>query len=129
MTSSRATSYIDLQVKRYADGDVSTSKFPAHWGTLPADESLKRAWESAMATRTPASAELLAAYQSWYGSLLHATKFRPEISAAMGIKIVAQGLEQAVAGTSLLVQEPEDDLDELKEEMISNVAAAARLRA
>ena len=38
-----------------------------------------------MATRTPASAELLAAYQSLYGSLLHATKFRPEISAAMGL--------------------------------------------
>ena len=44
-----------------------------------------------------------------------------EISAAMGIKIVAQGLEQAVAGTSLLVQEPEDDLDELKEEVLSDM--------
>ena len=39
----------------------------------------------------------------------------------MGIKIVAQGLEQAVAGTSLLVQEPEDDLDELKEEVLSDM--------
>uniref|UniRef100_A0A7S0PNH4 Eukaryotic translation initiation factor 5B n=1 Tax=Micromonas pusilla TaxID=38833 RepID=A0A7S0PNH4_MICPS len=44
-----------------------------------------------------------------------------EISAAMGIKIVAQGLEKAVAGTSLLVQNPEDDLDELKEEVLSDM--------
>ena len=44
-----------------------------------------------------------------------------EISAAMGIKILAQGLEKAVAGTSLLVQDPEDDLDELKEEVLSDM--------
>ena len=44
-----------------------------------------------------------------------------EISAAMGIKIVAQGLEQAVAGTSMLVQEPEDDIEELKEEVLSDM--------
>ena len=44
-----------------------------------------------------------------------------EIEAAMGVKIVAQGLEQAIAGTALMVQEPEDDLDELKEEAVSDM--------
>uniref|UniRef100_A0A7S0SPN1 Eukaryotic translation initiation factor 5B n=1 Tax=Mantoniella antarctica TaxID=81844 RepID=A0A7S0SPN1_9CHLO len=44
-----------------------------------------------------------------------------EISAAMGIKICAVGLEQAVAGTAMLVQEPEDDLEELKEEVLSDM--------
>ena len=82
----KATSYIDLQVKRYADGDVSPCKrFPSHWSTLPADETLVRDWESAMATRTHASPELTKRYGSLYGSLRHATKFRPEISAAMGL--------------------------------------------
>ena len=85
VASVRATSYIDLQVKRYADGDVTAPKFPAHWSTLPADETLVREWESAMATRTPASPALLKRYQSLYGALLHTTKFRPEISAAMGL--------------------------------------------
>ncbi|MDC0526059.1 reverse transcriptase domain-containing protein, partial [bacterium] len=85
VTSIRATSYIDLQVKRYADGDVSSPKFPAHWSTLPADETLVREWEAAMATRTPASPELTKRYGSLFGSLLHATKFRPEISAALGL--------------------------------------------
>jgi hypothetical protein len=84
VASVRATSYIDLQVKRYADGDVSVSKrFPAHWSHLPADETLVRAWEAAMATREPATPELTKAYQSLYGSLLHAVKFRPEIAAAL----------------------------------------------
>jgi translation initiation factor 5B len=44
-----------------------------------------------------------------------------EISAAMGIKIVANGLEQAIAGTSMLVQNKEDDLDELKDEVLSDM--------
>ena len=85
VASVRATSYIDLQVKRYADGDVSAPKYPAHWSSLPADETLVRAWESAMATRTPASVELTKAYGSLYGSLLHVVKFRPEVAAALGL--------------------------------------------
>ena len=44
------------------------------------------------------------------GEYVHHAKMR----AAMGIKISAKGLEQAVAGTSLLVQGPDDDLEELK---------------
>ena len=86
VTTIRAASYIDQQVKRYADGDVSPCKrFPAHWSSLPADETLVRAWESAMATRAPASPSLTKAYGSLFGSLLHCTKFRPEISAAMSL--------------------------------------------
>ncbi|OMO52019.1 hypothetical protein CCACVL1_29425 [Corchorus capsularis] len=38
-----------------------------------------------------------------------------EIKAAMGIKIAAQGLEHAVAGTGLYVVGPDDDLEEVKE--------------
>ena len=38
---------------------------------------------STRAEGTPASPTLLKQYQSLYGALLHTTKFRPEISAAM----------------------------------------------
>ena len=73
-------------VKRYADGDVSPCKrFPAHWSSLPAGETLVRAFEAAMATRTPAPQELTTRHGSLFGSLLHATKFRPEIAAALGM--------------------------------------------
>ncbi|KAI9098362.1 hypothetical protein K1719_024987 [Acacia pycnantha] len=45
------------------------------------------------------------------GTYLH----HKEIKAAMGIKITAQGLEHAIAGTSLHVVEPDDDLESVKE--------------
>ncbi|XAR67705.1 Protein-synthesizing GTPase [Bertholletia excelsa] len=45
------------------------------------------------------------------GSYLH----HKEIKAAQGIKITAQGLEHAIAGTSLYVVGPDDDLDDIKE--------------
>ncbi|KAL5983084.1 hypothetical protein ACLOJK_017164 [Asimina triloba] len=38
-----------------------------------------------------------------------------ELKAAQGIKITAQGLEQAIAGTGLYVVAPEDDLEDVKE--------------
>ncbi|KAK1262333.1 hypothetical protein QJS04_geneDACA001366 [Acorus gramineus] len=38
-----------------------------------------------------------------------------ELKAAQGIKITAQGLEQAVAGTALYVVGPEDDVEDVKE--------------
>ncbi|XVF43788.1 hypothetical protein PTKIN_Ptkin02bG0068500 [Pterospermum kingtungense] len=38
-----------------------------------------------------------------------------EIKAAMGIKIAAQGLEHAIAGTGLYVVGPDDDLEDIKE--------------
>ncbi|XP_054787148.1 eukaryotic translation initiation factor 5B [Prosopis cineraria] len=45
------------------------------------------------------------------GTYLH----HKEIKAAMGIKITAQGLEHAIAGTALYVVKPEDDLEDIKE--------------
>ncbi|XP_074575005.1 uncharacterized protein LOC141831528 [Curcuma longa] len=51
------------------------------------------------------------------GSYLH----HKEIKAAQGVKISAQGLEHAIAGTSLYVLKPEDDLEELKEMVMQDV--------
>ncbi|KAG8369260.1 hypothetical protein BUALT_Bualt15G0133000 [Buddleja alternifolia] len=45
------------------------------------------------------------------GTYLH----HKEIKAAQGIKITAQGLEHAIAGTSLYVVGPHDDLEDIKE--------------
>ncbi|TKY51395.1 Eukaryotic translation initiation factor 5B [Spatholobus suberectus] len=45
------------------------------------------------------------------GTFLH----HKEIKAAMGIKITAQGLEHAIAGTGLYVVKPDDDLEDVKE--------------
>ncbi|GJP72381.1 hypothetical protein CLOP_g3120, partial [Closterium sp. NIES-67] len=44
-----------------------------------------------------------------------------ELRAAQGIKITAQGLEHAVAGTQLYVVGAEDDVDELREEAMADV--------
>merc|ERR1719502_2535151 len=40
-----------------------------------------------------------------------------KIDVSMGVKISAPGLEEAVAGTELKILGPDDDLDELKEEV------------
>ena len=86
VASVRARSYIDQMVKRFADGDVSPCKrFPAHWSHMPADDTLVKAHEAAMAARAPASKELTHDYGSLFGALLHAGKFRPEILAALGL--------------------------------------------
>ncbi|KAL6504196.1 hypothetical protein OROGR_026119 [Orobanche gracilis] len=45
------------------------------------------------------------------GTYLH----HKEIKAAMGIKITGQGLDHAIAGTSLYVVGPQDDLEDIKE--------------
>ncbi|KAF3434977.1 hypothetical protein FNV43_RR22064 [Rhamnella rubrinervis] len=45
------------------------------------------------------------------GTYLH----HKQIKAAQGIKITAQGLEHAIAGTGLYVVGPQDDLDDIKE--------------
>ncbi|GIL53237.1 hypothetical protein Vafri_8897 [Volvox africanus] len=45
-----------------------------------------------------------------------------EIRAAMGVKIVAPGLESAVAGTSLFVVGPDDDEEELKDAAMEDMA-------
>lgn len=52
------------------------------------------------------------------GSYLH----HKEVKAAQGIKIAANGLESAVAGTQLLVVGPGDDVELLKDEVMSDMA-------
>ena len=44
-----------------------------------------------------------------------------EIKAAMGVKIAAPDLEKAIAGSRLLVVGPDDDEDELKDEVMSDL--------
>ena len=81
-----ATSYIDSMVDRYLDNDISQCKErPASWGFTPADDTLTRAYEAAINDRTTAPPKLFQAYNSLVGSLRHAVKYRPEISAAMDL--------------------------------------------
>uniref|UniRef100_A0A7N0ZZK6 Eukaryotic translation initiation factor 5B n=1 Tax=Kalanchoe fedtschenkoi TaxID=63787 RepID=A0A7N0ZZK6_KALFE len=51
------------------------------------------------------------------GTYLH----HKEIKAAQGIKITAQGLEHAVAGTGLYVVGPEDNVEDVKEEAMEDM--------
>nr|GMC54776.1 eukaryotic translation initiation factor 5B-like [Ipomoea batatas] len=51
------------------------------------------------------------------GTYLH----HKEIKAAQGIKITAQGLEHAIAGTSLYVVGPDDDVDDIKESAMEDM--------
>eukprot|EP00966_Prymnesium_polylepis_P294333 6797184-Prymnesium_polylepis.1 len=46
---------------------------------------LVKAWEHATETRPKANEKLMKKYGSLYGALLHASKYRPEILAAMGL--------------------------------------------
>nr|CAB3464266.1 unnamed protein product [Digitaria exilis] len=52
------------------------------------------------------------------GTYLH----HKEIRAAQGVKISAQGLEHAIAGTALYVLGPDDDLDKLKDAVMEEMA-------
>ena len=45
-----------------------------------------------------------------------------EVTAAMGVKIVAPGLESAVAGTSLYVVTPLDSEEELRDAVMEDMA-------
>ncbi|KAG7394790.1 Translation Initiation Factor 5B [Phytophthora boehmeriae] len=51
------------------------------------------------------------------GEYLH----HPRMKAAMGVKICAQGLEKAVAGTQIYVVGPDDDVEELKDSVMSDL--------
>jgi translation initiation factor 5B len=46
-----------------------------------------------------------------------------EVKAALGVKITAPDLEKAIAGSRLLVVGPDDDEDELKEEVMSDLTS------
>ncbi|KAJ1264371.1 hypothetical protein BS78_09G258100 [Paspalum vaginatum] len=52
------------------------------------------------------------------GTYLH----HKEIRAAQGVKISAQGLEHAIAGTALYVLGPDDDLDKLKDAVMEEMS-------
>ncbi|KAL6567655.1 hypothetical protein OROGR_001323 [Orobanche gracilis] len=49
-----------------------------------------------------------------------------EIKAAMGIKITAQGLEHAMAGTGLYVVKTDDDLEDIKEAAMEDMQSVMR---
>ena len=51
------------------------------------------------------------------GSYLH----HKQIKAAQGVKIAAQNLETAVAGTEMLVSQPGDDIEALKAEVMEDM--------
>ncbi|KAJ7571663.1 hypothetical protein O6H91_01G170900 [Diphasiastrum complanatum] len=51
------------------------------------------------------------------GTYLH----HKELKAAQGIKITAQGLEHAIAGTQLYVVGPDDELEDIKEEAMQDM--------
>uniref|UniRef100_M4BX90 Eukaryotic translation initiation factor 5B n=1 Tax=Hyaloperonospora arabidopsidis (strain Emoy2) TaxID=559515 RepID=M4BX90_HYAAE len=53
------------------------------------------------------------------GEYIHHQKMK----AAMGVKICAQGLEKAVAGTQIYVVGPDDDVDELKDTVMSDLTS------
>lgn len=46
-----------------------------------------------------------------------------EVKAALGVKIVAPGLEKAIAGSRLLVCGPDDDEDDIEDELLSDLEA------
>jgi len=52
------------------------------------------------------------------GSYIH----HKEIKAAQGVKITANGLETAIAGTQLFAVGPDDDLEELKDEAMADMS-------
>ncbi len=51
------------------------------------------------------------------GSYLH----HKEVKAAQGIKLAAQNLENAVAGTQMLVVQKGDSIEDLKEEVMGDM--------
>ena len=82
-----AHTYIAKMVKTYLgdEADLSPSREqPAAWSYAPADETLDHAYAAAVAQRAPASKELTKRYQSLFGALMHAVKYRPEIAVAIG---------------------------------------------
>ena len=83
-----AVTYIVDMGKRFLPNvDISKTfeALPSAWSRTPADETLVKAWEDATSLRPKASETLMKKYGSLYGALPHASKYRPEILAAMGL--------------------------------------------
>ena len=77
-----SATYIGEMAKRYLD---PAKKYPGAWGDTPASEELVTAYEHATRTRPTPPDELKQRYMSLFGALLHATKYRPEIDASLGL--------------------------------------------
>ena len=75
--------YIDKMVHRYLTGDLDS--YPSSWSYTPADDTLVRAFEEATASRAPAPPAFVTKYGSLFGAILHAIKYRPEISIALNL--------------------------------------------
>ena len=80
----KPTAYIKTMAKRYLPGDLEAKDFPSAWSYTPADDTLVKAYEAAVVQRPAPPQELREKYGSLYGSLLHATKYRGDIAAALG---------------------------------------------
>ena len=67
-------------------GDASAcAERPEQWTYSPASEELVEAHAEAVAQRRVADKKLMEGYRSLFGALLHAQKYRPEISAALNL--------------------------------------------
>jgi hypothetical protein len=87
-TTIRCDSYIDSMVERYlpgVDAYNSSKRFPGSYSDTPAGADLTANYESAIILRPEPTDELKKRYGSLFGALLHAIKWRPEISAALGL--------------------------------------------
>jgi len=86
-TLSARTYIVDMGKRFFPDVDVSVSSaaLPASWSYTPADDMLVQAWEDATTRRPSAPEPLVKKYGTLYGAVLHASKYRPEILAAMGL--------------------------------------------
>ena len=79
----RAYSGIDQCVKRYLPKPLD--EYPREWSYLPADPSMMKDWERAVALRQRPDQEFTKKYQGLFGSLMHLVKYRPEIATMIGL--------------------------------------------
>jgi hypothetical protein len=87
-TTIRCDSYIGSMVERYlpgADAYKPSKRFPGSYSDTPAGADLTANYEAAVILRPEPTDELKKRYGSLFGALLHAIKWRPEISAALGL--------------------------------------------
>lgn len=60
-------------------------------------------------------------YYYYYSDIQSAYVHNKSVKAALGVKISAQDLEKAIAGSRLLVVGPDDDEEDLKDEVMSDL--------
>ena len=87
-TTIRCDTYIGSMVERYLPGVDAynpSKRFPGSYSDTPAGADLTANYEAAVTLRPEPTDELKKRYGSLFGALLHAIKWRPEISAALGL--------------------------------------------